>query len=1236
MGIRPRDILLHMQVPDKPGLYVLGLFEARVTFFSQQVRALNLIYSLWEEEWLRPGIKVAIIGAGGAGLTAAAAAAFRGADTMVLEQYDQLLTLTGQSNKRWLHPHIYEWPKKDPDLPDPLDDNAGLPLLNWQAGTADQVSQHLLRQYRVLADRYHIKFKPKVTNVTILPGDTRRFSLTWNEPSQGISNDSPRRSRTQQCDIVVLAVGFGLERKVNDVPFLSYWATDRLDERDVSIRGRSKRILVSGVGDGGLIDLLRIRFDGFRHDRIVARLNNELLDSATLQWLTDRLLAIEEAAERAVAEQKPYEAKLNEEYQQLSDELTSRVDLLDQIGIRPDTEAVLTSLNNYPLNLGTSILNRLLYSILPDVKYLKAPWTSQRNSDGSMRVTFADGTVESFDEIIVRHGPASALERDFSDIWKQCEPLKARSILDQTRFPIYQDFFDACSPPGSFKAGQVESTAASPVPVPVPASSAAAPGAPLRKPAQAHPRKSKPLSSTLAPNKDETRPRTEDRAEAVFRLRLTASAEGDDLYQAEMAFVAEAARPVIVLIRPGDLFDRSAQEVMRWYLEDYSVFPFRTAHAEVASAEQKMREIGKRLFKALFGINADTRRLWSKLGKGLHKCRIEVLTDSEEVATLPWELMCDPRTQIPLSVRACTFVRSHLNASGIQTSLPLHSSPIRILLVICRPAGSQDVGIRSVASHLIRGLSDDHRAAFQMDVLRPPTYSRLARVLRRAKDEGRAYHVVHFDGHGVHAGPDQLEGLNRAGYIVLNPQPGTHGYLAFENSTAEANVELVDGTRLGSLLVDTEVPVLVVNACNSDSFTARRGSEAGEARIKEAEGPVRGVTADSNSPVTGRDQDIGGAGANEASDAWPPEESVRAFGSLAQEVASFGVPGVVAMRYSILVVTAAQFVEDLYSGLIQGKSLGEAVTLARKLLYDQPRRDLVGNHVLVQDWMVPVVYEPTPVLLFPKLSQADSLSIHLDSGEPAAGRRSWVEDLPLPPDLGFFGRDEAILALDRAFDTARIVLQHAPAHYGKTAVAAEFARWYALTGGVAAPVLFTPFSAQTSLADLLDMFERAFHRNIEQQGIQWPALAVEVRRKVTLEILRRVPALWVWDDVHAVSATPGPNASAPSGLTAFLREARDTRAKFLLVSNTDEVAWVGNLASHVALQPMALPEQFLLARTLAQRQGRRMDASDEWFDLLKLSNGDLERLVTLVNKALRADLKAREQFDAFFEREAMG
>lgn len=444
MGIRPSDILLHTQVPDNPGLYVLGVFDTRVTVYSQQVRALNLVYSLAQSQLIKRRTKVFIIGAGVAGLTAAAAADCCGAQVTIVEQLSAPLALFGQGSRRWLHPHIYEWPLEDPDLPHPLQPDAGLPLLNWEADTVEYVRKRLLEQYAQFQKRLSIDLRGHVSNVKLLKGSDHPFSISWSEPVDKTYPAGYRRTLTRQCDIVILAVGFGVERKVPGLPFVSYWSSDKFAEEDASLGGRPKRILVSGTGDGGLIDLLRVRFKVFSHQEVFERLTRELLDESDLSSLTARLQEVENRAKHAFSQQKPYEASLNEEYQRLGEELKSKTDFAERIGIRPDTLAVLTGTDEYPLSLRTSILNRLLCSLVPDLYYMRGPWTWEADEKGQYKVTFVDGTSEVFDEIIVRHGPEAALKKNFPDVWHACAPLIARTVLDQTRYPIYRTFFDNC------------------------------------------------------------------------------------------------------------------------------------------------------------------------------------------------------------------------------------------------------------------------------------------------------------------------------------------------------------------------------------------------------------------------------------------------------------------------------------------------------------------------------------------------------------------------------------------------------------------------------------------------------------------------------------------------------------------------------------------------------------------------------------------------------------------------
>jgi len=563
------------------------------------------------------------------------------------------------------------------------------------------------------------------------------------------------------------------------------------------------------------------------------------------------------------------------------------------------------------------------------------------------------------------------------------------------------------------------------------------------------------------------------------------------------------------------------------------------------------------------------------------------VTTVAEATTLPWELIRDPKTDTPLPLRARSFVHAHPQAAQVPTIPEMDAGPIRILLVICRPGGRDDVPFRSVASHLVKGLSEDTRTLLQLDVLRPPTFEQLGRILRRAKANGKPYHIVHFDGHG--------------GYVNA-AQSGSHSRLLFENPVAGDNRQLVDGTALGKLLAETGVPVLVLNACRS----------------AYANPPPAPVAAESN----GDD----------------PHTQVRAFGSLAQEVMDAGAVGVVAMRYNVYVATAAQFVADLYAELIMGRTLGEAVTFCRKQLADNPLRDIAYEPRRLQDWSVPVVYEAAPISIFPAHDTSDVLTIDLNEDQGAPSRANLDPKLPKIPDAGFFGRDETLLALDRAFDTQKIVLLHAYAGSGKTATAAEFARWYALTGGVLGPVLFTSFEQYQPLARVLDRIGDTFGSVLEPTGVHWLALDDELRRNVTMQVLKQIPVLWVWDNVEPVTGFPVGTESAwnkeeQEELSDFLRDCKKTKAKFLLTSRRDERAWLGeNLPARITIPPMPMWERLQLARAIAEKHGRRLADVESWLPLLDFTQGNPLTLTVVVGQALRDGLETRGEIKDFVER----
>ncbi|MDI7065771.1 FAD-dependent oxidoreductase, partial [Klebsiella pneumoniae] len=140
--------------PGADGVYFLGAFDRRITFYSQQVRGLRLAYALDAEGLIVTTDKIAVVGAGAAGLSFALCAALLGYHVTLYDPANTPLQLQSAS-PRLLHPHIYEWP----DIGS-LDDRAGLPLLDWKSDAGGSVSGKLQNDFTAAATRLaHLQFK---------------------------------------------------------------------------------------------------------------------------------------------------------------------------------------------------------------------------------------------------------------------------------------------------------------------------------------------------------------------------------------------------------------------------------------------------------------------------------------------------------------------------------------------------------------------------------------------------------------------------------------------------------------------------------------------------------------------------------------------------------------------------------------------------------------------------------------------------------------------------------------------------------------------------------------------------------------------------------------------------------------------------------------------------------------------------------------------------------------------
>lgn len=385
------EFLRKMAIPGYKQTFILGCFAKRVTIRSQQIRALNLVHALRQTNILGPGRKASVIGGGFAGMTAAAAALQTGAEVTLLEKSVSSLSLQRNCRHRFLHPHIYDWPSDGSDNQD-----ANLPLLNWRAGTAEVVVDSIDNQFKAIRQQfsssYHEVFG--VTSVNVLPAGV----VLWGQP------DTNKR---QDFDVVILAVGFGMEKGEPDA---SYWADNGIDLTTED--SPAVKVLVSGGGDGALTDLMRLCIADFRHDRVLAT----LAASPNIGEMRRRVLEIENSLES----RDP--AFLSRSYQssdlQLGTSLKRRT--LTVYWAAGSTEMFTSN---------SSALNRFIVAQLFHAGAFKpTPWGRvervQTLANRLIEVTFATGHTETFHRVVQRHGPHSTLEDDFPDIAKAAEGIR--------------------------------------------------------------------------------------------------------------------------------------------------------------------------------------------------------------------------------------------------------------------------------------------------------------------------------------------------------------------------------------------------------------------------------------------------------------------------------------------------------------------------------------------------------------------------------------------------------------------------------------------------------------------------------------------------------------------------------------------------------------------------------------------------------------------------------------------
>lgn len=393
---KAETILGSCQADDTKRLYILGSFGKRVTFLAQQSRALMLVRALHEKGLLDeitqdPSKSVAIVGGGIAGVTAAAALATTGVKVTLFEAGGELLNLQAGASHRFIHPKMSTWPLSGSEV-----EAAGLPLLNWTADFAPNVTSHLKAEFKEIETRTGL--------ITIHPN--MRIDRVEHQDDQ-VFISGPKYPFGDKYPIAIVAIGFGLEKDTGFTP--SYWQPDALAEHKVEV----SKILVVGDGDGGLIDLARATLGIRDSTGLLKPFNQEIVVRELMASGPFRDLARHMAAADDRYRKFPGSTTLMNAYRTAFFGLERNTQLLGRVVYltRDDTDVTYGFKGPDVFRSDTALINRVLAFLIlqsksaKSIRLGKVKSIERPASSAGLTVTDELDRSYTFDTAVVRFGP---------------------------------------------------------------------------------------------------------------------------------------------------------------------------------------------------------------------------------------------------------------------------------------------------------------------------------------------------------------------------------------------------------------------------------------------------------------------------------------------------------------------------------------------------------------------------------------------------------------------------------------------------------------------------------------------------------------------------------------------------------------------------------------------------------------------------------------------------------------
>jgi len=446
-----------------------------------------------------------------------------------------------------------------------------------------------------------------------------------------------------------------------------------------------------------------------------------------------------------------------------------------------------------------------------------------------------------------------------------------------------------------------------------------------------------------------------------------------------------------------DPFSEKQEQYLEWYFEEWLGFPF-LDQVKADAAAKSITSYGENLFNQVFADPESFATYRAAVQAGIGNLQIEI-AGSPGFHRLHWEALKDPKLPQPLCLQA-PMVRKNVKPQVVQAMTPV-SPTINLLIIAARPGGAHDVGYRTITRPLVEMMRNANLPV-QINIVRPGTYRALMDQLEKTRTlhpEGY-YHVIHFDVHGALLTYEEYSDYQKEqesryqgegilmkasyGHGILDPYEGQKAFLFLQGETG---ADPVEAGQLADLMINYQVPIAILNACQS-------GKQVGTSET-----------------------------------------------SLGSRLMQAGVQLVLAMGYSVTVSAAKLLMGTLYQQLFQGQDLSTAIRRGRQELYNnKERRAYFDQTIELEDWLLPVVYQNQPQ----RLQTCEFTSEESN----AFYERQAARYIPSrTPEYGFEGRDADILELERLLLTKHnIVLVQGMGGAGKTTLLQHLGSWCQTTG----------------------------------------------------------------------------------------------------------------------------------------------------------------------------------------------